>query len=196
MEGWHSRGYMPHIETGEIPQLISYHVAGSLPKSVVNGWNEQLQYENDQEKRFKIRLRIERYLDEGHNHLFLTNSEIGSLVENAFGYFDGQQYRLHAWVVMPNHVHVLITILPGYQLSRIVGSWKSFTAHEIKKIVSIEGSVWQIEYWDRFIRNERHYQNAISYVHTNPVKAGLCVCAEDWPFSSARQYLHKQIGEV
>jgi putative DNA methylase len=94
---------------------------------------------------------------------------------------------LDAWVVMPNHIHVLIELMAEPTLDEILHSWKSYTSHEANKILRRHGSFWQDDYWDRFIRNQTHYDNAIGYIHQNPVKAGLCKCAEDWPRSSARE---------
>ena len=100
--------------------------------------------------------------------------------------FDGERYRLHAWTIMPNHVHVLLSILPGMPLGTIVGSWKRFTAREGNIVLGRVGEFWQADYWDRFIRNEEHFNNAVAYIRENPVKAGLCGRAADWAFGSAR----------
>ena len=86
---------------------------------------------------------------------------------------------------------------------RIVASWKKFTAREFVIIggqiaanqeIGVPGPVWHREYWDRYVRDEHHFRQAIEYIHQNPVKAGLVVRAENWPWSSAR--LNKgEIGE-
>lgn len=85
-----------------------------------------------------------------------------------------------------NHVHTLIEPLEGNPLARIVHSWKSYTAKEANRILGRAGRFWSPEYFDRYIRDERHLVNAISYIHHNPVKAGLAEQPEDWPFSSAK----------
>ncbi|HEY8188950.1 MAG TPA: hypothetical protein VIF64_22975, partial [Pyrinomonadaceae bacterium] len=64
-------------------------------------------------------------------------------------------------------------------------SLKSYTAHEANKILCREGQFWLEDYFDRYIRNEEHFQNTVKYIENNPVKAGLCAKASDWPFSSA-----------
>jgi len=96
------------------------------------------------------------------------------------------RYHLLAWVVMPNHVHVLIEVIQGYPLGDVIHSWKSFTAKQANKILGKTGAFWQRDYFDRFIRDEAHFANVVNYIHHNPVKAGLVRRAEDWPFSSAR----------
>ncbi|MFO7697077.1 MAG: transposase [Anaerolineae bacterium] len=88
---------------------------------------------------------------------------------------------------MPNHVHVLIETMDGWPLSRVLHSWKSYTAHQVNKHLGRQGSLWRREYHDRFVRDETHLGNAVLYVHNNPVKAGLVERPEDWRFSSARR---------
>ncbi|MBF0233953.1 MAG: transposase [Desulfamplus sp.] len=124
----------------------------------------------------------------------MQDKEIAKTVVDAWKYFDGKRYDLVAYVVMPNHVHVLIRTYEGFPLSNVVHSWKSFTAHKINKYLKLCGrdartpgsspKVWQNEYFDRFIRDERHFVQAIAYIHENPVKAGLCHYASEWPWSS------------
>ena len=114
------------------------------------------------------------------------------LVQEAFLFFDGVRYRLLAWVVMPNHVHVLFQPMEGWTMARIVSSWKSFTGRRLSSLLPASpGSnavhrVWHREYWDRFIRDERHFYAVREYIHNNPVKAGLVRCPEEWEWSSAR----------
>src|SRR5438876_1134472 len=85
-----------------------------------------------------------------------------------------------AWVVMPNHVRALFTPVDGFALTGILHSWKSFTAKEGNRIVGQSGKFWQEEYFDRYMRNDRHYFASIEYIELNPVKARLCERKEDW----------------
>jgi REP element-mobilizing transposase RayT len=110
-------------------------------------------------------------------------------VESALLFFDAKRYRLHAWVVMPNHIHVLFTPIISWSLSDIVGSWKSFTAKEANKLLHRSGQFWQKEYFDRFIRTAEHFGYALDYIENNPVKAGLCLSPANWPLGSARYRL-------
>lgn len=100
--------------------------------------------------------------------------------------FDGERYLLMAWVVMPNHVHVLAQFDKQYPLSGVLHSWKSYVAHQANQMLGRSGSFWQKEYFDRFIRNDNHYRNAVMYIENNPVKAGLVNSPEEWLFSSAK----------
>ena len=93
---------------------------------------------------------------------------------------------------MPNHVHVLLKAEPGDSLSSILHSWKSYTSNEANKILARRGEFWQEDYFDRYIRNASHFQDAIDYIERNPVKAGLCARKADWEFSSAKARLGGQ----
>jgi REP element-mobilizing transposase RayT len=86
---------------------------------------------------------------------------------------------------MPNHVHALFAPENGFTLSSVLHSWKSFTAREANRILDRRGQFWQEKYFDRYVRGEEHFWKAIDYIEMNPVKAGLCLGKEDWPFSSA-----------
>jgi len=86
---------------------------------------------------------------------------------------------------MPNHVHALFTPKPDFTLSSIVHSWKSYTAKEAKKRLGLEGKFWQAEYFDRAIRDARHFALALAYIEDNPVNAGLVNHPDEWLWSSA-----------
>ena len=99
--------------------------------------------------------------------------------------FDSVRYRLFAWVVMPNHVHTLMTRFEGYELKDIFHSLKSYAAHEANKMLHRSGQFWLEDYFDRYIRDAEHFQKTVRYIENNPVKARLCKKPSDWPFSSA-----------
>jgi putative DNA methylase len=180
---WHSRGFVPHWEAGETLQAITFRLADSLPSMLLARWEGELANLPEAEAFAKRRVRIESALDSGHGGAALQDPVIGELVENALLFFDAERYRLHAWVIMPNHVHVLITPL-GHSLSSITHSWKSFSAKKANALLGRTGAFWAKEYFDRAIRDEAHFANAIAYFAMNPVKARLCKEPQDWRFSS------------
>ena len=132
------------------------------------------------------RRRLEQLLDAGHGACWLRRADIGALVEQALLCGDGARYRLLAWVVMPNHVHVLIETQPGVALASIVQPWKGRSAYAANLLLGRSGAFWQREYFDRFIRDDAHLAAVTRYIHRNPVKAGLVAKPEDWPLGSAR----------
>ena len=116
----------------------------------------------------------------------LAIPRIARVVESALLHFQGRRYGLHAWCVMPDHVHVLVTPFHGYGLERILHSWKSFTANEINRMLHRSGTVWQRESFDHLVRSPEAFERFLAYIEANPVTAGLCSRAPEFRFSSAR----------
>ena len=179
-EAWHNRGYLPHYDVAHKYQMITYRLADSLPGARASR----------PQSRTQERKETERLLDKGYGSCVLKNPTCAQIVVDAWKFFDGQYYDLISYVVMPNHVHVLINTYESHGLSDVIHSWKSFTAHEIKKYLRDNAgetpalpAIWQEEYWDRFIRDEKHFASAIDYILENPVKAGLVKQGQDWPWS-------------
>jgi putative transposase len=155
---------------------VTFRLADSLPKAVV----EAMAMRDD------AVLQIDRELDSGRGACWLGDAEIAELVEAALLHFDGDRYRLLAWCLMPNHVHVVIDIQAGASLTTIVGSWKSFSARRANERLGRTGAFWDPDYFDRYMRDEGHLARTIDYVEQNPVKVGLVEASGDWPWSSAR----------
>jgi REP element-mobilizing transposase RayT len=182
---WYSRGYLPHFDEEGLTQTLVFRLVDSMPQELLDFWREELRLVPTREANRERRERIDAYLDQGHGSCYLRDDRLAEIVQNALLHFDNQRYRLHAWVVMPNHVHTLYTAEPGWELSQIAHSWKSYTASECNRVLARKGEFWQREPFDRYIRNQRHFANALRYIEENPVKAGLCKKAEDWRWSSA-----------
>src|SRR5258706_4890470 len=131
-KGWHSRGYLPHFDSQEAIQFVTYRLADSLPAEAL----ERIALSNRPES-----LRDE-LLDQGAGACWLRRSDIAEVVEQSLFVFDGDRYRLHAWTIMPNHVHVLFTVLTRSTLSDIVGSWKKYTARQSNRLLGRAGRFW------------------------------------------------------
>ncbi|MBI3987652.1 MAG: transposase [Lentisphaerae bacterium] len=201
--GWHSRGYLPHYDSDVTTQHVTFHLADSLPREVVLRLEEELKAVPPGRQDVERRKRVEAWIDGGHGSCLLREPSIARMVESSLLFFDAQRYHLLAWVVMPNHVHVLFHPMNDWRVASIVASWKKFTARKIcdcRKTgkanleigapgSGVPGPVWHREYWDRYMRDERHFRQAMEYIHENPVKAGLIEKAEDWPWSSARFFI-------
>jgi REP element-mobilizing transposase RayT len=186
-DGWYSRGYFPHFDGEGVTQHVCFHLFDSLPQRVLNAWREELKSLPAKEADIENRKRIQDFLDSGYGACFLQDDRLAEIVEDALLHFDGERYVLHAWCVMPNHVHTLFSPKTGFKMSQIAHTWKSFTGNRCNKVLERNGKFWERESFDRHIRNERHYRNAIAYIENNPVKAGLREKPEDWRWSSARR---------
>ena len=193
--GSHSRGYLPHIKAEGGTYFVTFRLEDSLPREVCarlkrQSWIAAKKANDPETKRNADReyfRAFEAALDAASGECWLRRAEIANLVGGALRHFDGERYRLSAWVVMPNHVHAVVTPLPGVVLSNVLHSWKSFTAKEANKLLpeKVEREFWQRESFDHWCRDDDEVLRCVRYVEGNPVKANLCRCAEDWKWSSA-----------
>ena len=222
-EGWHGRGYLPHFDRSGVTQHVTFHLADGLAKATLERMEEELRKLPASRQDVERRKRIEEWIDAGHGSCVLREPAIAAMVQNGLHLFHGERYRLVAWVIMPNHVHVLFQPINGWTVAKIVATWKKFTARRISRhrqtlrnanlpigesndlakgktgtterkqedanpeigVPESSERVWHREYWDRYMRDEEHFRQAVAYIHNNPVKAGLVARAEDWPWSSA-----------
>lgn len=177
-EEWH-KGNLPHRNKEGLIQAITFRLADSLPQSVLSELENELKQFSEDKREIEKRKKYEYWLDKGIGCCALANREMAQVVQEAFLHHDGDKYDLLAWSIMPNHVHVLIKAKSD--LSKIIQSWKSFTgkwalANNKKFNLGIDAGAkefWMPEYWDRFIRDEEHFNNSVRYILNNPVKANL-----------------------
>jgi REP element-mobilizing transposase RayT len=183
-----SRGYLPHIVSSEATYFVTFRLADSLPTTLLVQWKQELEYLKTLKGVETAKLhdeyysKIENYLDTNKGNCWLKDPKIAWLVRNALRYFDGNRYCLHAWTIMPNHVHVLFTLASESNVSSILHSWKSFTAKQANKLLETSGRFWQPEYFDRLIKTSRQFEFTLRYIANNPVKAGLCKEIHEWPW--------------
>ena len=177
-EEWHGRN-LPHRNKKGLVQFITFRLADSMPQNVLKKINEELSHISESEKDEKKRIKYQYWLDKGLGSCALANREMAQVVQDAFMHHDGKSYHLLAWCIMPNHVHVLIKTKE--ELPKIIQSWKSFTGkwalkNNAKFNLGIDkdaSKFWMPEYWDRFIRDEKHFNATVQYIIKNPKKAGL-----------------------
>jgi putative transposase len=92
-------------------------------------------------------------------------------VAGVLRHFDGERAAIISSVVMPNHAHALFVQNANWPLEKLLRSWKSFTSRKIKSLVGRDGSLWQRDYFDRLVRDEKHFANCVRYIRRNPAKA-------------------------
>ena len=102
-------------------------------------------------------------MDEGAGSCLLKDSSNREIVEKVLMCFQGERVKHHAWVIMPNHLHLVFT--PMISIETLVKAWKGTTAHRIG-----QGSIWQKNYRDTLIRDAGHFANAVRYIRRNPAK--------------------------
>jgi REP element-mobilizing transposase RayT len=186
------RVHLPHWDVPGGTYFVTYCLCDALPGVVV----ERLRQQRAELERaiardaagptFSEHWRIERslvveaekHLDRGEGVCWLRDPDLARITAETFQVFDRKRYDLLAWVVMPNHVHVVVRLFSDWTIDRVVHSWKSYTSHECNRRLGRRGHFWQEDYFDRSIRDRAHLERAMTYVARNPVKAGL----KDWPW--------------
>ena len=180
-----TRRHLPHWEQEGGTYFITFRQADAIPQEMLREWLAErdawlLQhpkpwgYETEDAYHRMFQDRKEKWLDQGLGSCVLARPDASQVVKQALHYFDGDRYVLDRYVIMPNHVHVLVKPMPGHTLSSLMHSWKSFTSREIKKLCEFgEGAFWQDERFDHLVRNEASLQAKRTYVDENPKAAGL-----------------------
>jgi type I restriction enzyme R subunit len=179
-----TRNHLPHWQQGEAWVFVTWRLGDSLPKAKLDEWKaereawvkhhpEPWDEKTEAEYHERFSRQIDEWLDQGSGSCVLKDPANAKIVADALRHFDGERYELASFVVMPNHVHVLFRPLRGHALPEILKSWKGFTAREINKRIGKTGALWQDEYFDRLIRNERHFFKVAEYIRENPGKAKL-----------------------
>jgi REP element-mobilizing transposase RayT len=199
VSGFHFRGGLPHLKKEGGTYFVTFRQAGTLPKEVVFRFKQEREAIvqqamaakrpltwHEQEELFRwYSNRVDKYLDAGHGARHLCDPKVADLVAGAIQFFHGQYYELRAWVVMPNHAHVVVWPMAGHTLSRILHSWKSFTSHEINRHLDTKiVPFWQSESYEHLIRDDEDLHRCCHYTLMNPVNANLCARPEQWKWSS------------
>ncbi|MBA3650802.1 MAG: class I tRNA ligase family protein [Chthoniobacterales bacterium] len=179
-----SRRNLPHWEQSGATYFVTFRLADSLPATKLSELEEErknwLKFHpqpwSDEEKRDyyeRFSNQLERWLDAGEGACVLAQSAAAEIVAEALRHFDGERYELGAWVVMPNHVHVLVTPRAEHDLGDILHSWKSFTSNRINTLLDRSGPLWQRESYDHIVRNEAALTRITDYILSNPEKADI-----------------------
>lgn len=198
------RRNLPHIQPEGATLFITFRLANSLPKEVVERLlaekkraeerNKQHSEKSQREK--QIYLEHQRFFEKwdealdklNYGEKYLSNPKIADLIAESLHYRDGKVYDLEAFCIMPNHVHLVSTPLDEgngkyHSLSKIMHSLKRYTAYEANLILGRAGTFWQHENYDHFIRNAAEFERILKYVLYNPVKAGLVDNWTKWEWS-------------
>ncbi len=118
-------------------------------------------------------------------HILQSERMAGLLIDTLYSYRAQQKFLLHAFVVMSNHLHVLITLHPDITLERAVQYIKGGFSHRAKSELGFESEVWQRGFTDHRIRDFEDFNRHVEYIHLNPVRGQRAVDPASFPFSSA-----------
>jgi len=181
------RGRLPHWEVVDGIYFITIRLHGCLPKSVLNELAAIASDASEKDWLVKSRryfMKMEKWLHQHSDRDDLQNPMLAQLVANAFQYYAAQEiWKLHAYTIMPNHVHFFVT-LKNKDLRTAVVDFKKYTAREGNRIARKKGlPFWQQEWFDHWARSPEEADSIIRYIHNNPVKAGYVKKWRDWPYS-------------
>ena len=173
-------GNLPHWRQDGVTYFVTFRTADSLPQAKLEQWQREKEEwlathpePHDERTRQEfyelVPNRLQEWLDRGYGRCLLSNDRHKTTVETALKHFEGRRYHLDEYVVMPNHVHVLVTPLGEYGLSDILHSWKSFTASQINKATGQTGAFWQKESFDHIVRSPAQLEKIRHYIRNQSV---------------------------
>ena len=175
---------LPHWEQFNATYFVTFRLADAVPQSILRRWKDELETWRkfhpepwDAATRYEYQKRFqdgrEQWLDQSHGECVLKKSEAATIVVNALRNFERDRYVLDAFVVMPNHVHVLAQLAKGHVLADVLHSWKSFSAKAINRLLERTGQLWQEESYDRIVRDWDELVRYRDYIVRNPEEANL-----------------------
>ena len=189
-------GNLPHWYQPGVTYFITFRTDDSFPVEVAKRWYHHRdvwlrdhsidpkstgwesivgRLPDDQQRAFHATFSRDfmRHLDRGYGECVLKRPEIARIVADSLRHFDGQRYHLGDFVVMPNHVHLLVCLLGNTDLVQQCYSWKKFSATAINRVLNRTGRFWHEESFDHLVRSEAQFNHLRTYIADNPKKAGL-----------------------
>lgn len=189
-------GNLPHWYQPGATYFITFRTADSFPQEVADVWyrrrNDWLLQHGINQKATDWRTALRRlpdrlqhefhatftgefmgHLDKGYGACLLRRRELAQIVANSLRHFDGERYLLGDFVVMPNHVHLLVGLLGATDVEALCYSWKKFTATLINLELKRTGEFWQAESFDHLVRSAEQFERFQRYIAENGPVAGL-----------------------
>ncbi len=154
---------LPHIDVRDYYQFITFRTHDSVDEFLFKIRDENI---SNSKKEYKI----DQYLDQSSNGCYL-NDEVVKFLFDYFRNNDQNFYDLVSFCIMPNHIHILFK--QNIELSKIMKQIKGTTSFKINKILERKGRFWENNYYDKVIRDEKHFIRTYEYIKNNPIKAGL-----------------------
>ncbi len=199
---------LPHFQPAEATFFVTFRLAGSIPMEVIRNLRENyerlqrsiLEQKNwtEWEKRAQIYIEQKRlfaatdeFLDTNPNGPYwLREHRVAEIISEALQHRDGKLYDLHAYTIMPNHVHMMMTLMPNAPvLFKVLQDLKKFTGLHGNRSLGLEGSFWEEESYDHVVRSDKEFYRIVNYILRNPVKACLVKEWHQWPSTFAKPAL-------
>jgi REP element-mobilizing transposase RayT len=176
------------------PHYVTLRLADAMPRSVMEAWHDDIDRRvriltdmkgrpllPDEERNLVQRTigRIERFLDSGHGSCVLSDERAAGLVESIVWSGDHSRYELHAWSVMPNHLHALVTPIAPTTVDELLHEWKYETTRRVNQELRRAGNLWHPDVIDYPVSHPADFARLRSTITTNPERVGL----HEWPFA-------------
>ena len=170
---------LPHWNQNNKFYFVTFRLADAMPTEVMMEYKKRV---TDVEMRFPMprtkeqqaevdRIKhsaLEKYLDAGHGACILKEMCLRKVLVETLEHNEGLDYELDAYVIMPNHVHLLLATIGDKPIQSIMNAIKRVSGHRICKLAKHRAPLWQREYYDRLIRNAHHYEDVVAYIINNP----------------------------
>jgi len=194
---------LPHWRQPGKTYFVTFRLADSIPRNTLRQWASERDawlktnpepHDESQRRDYYERFtgKFQHWLDQGHGACLLKHGVIRSMVEHALRHFHGNRYELDHFVVMPNHLHAIVTPMAELKLSGILHSWKSFTANEINRKCGTRGTLWQKESFDHIVRSVDSLEKFREYIRQNarvrkhPSSGGMARLNSSWRLDAPR----------
>ncbi|MDQ8195731.1 transposase [Coraliomargarita sp. SDUM461004] len=176
---------LPHMVAEFGRYAVTIRCANSLPQVIVQQLNVIYQAqqavgahsEDSKLLQRKLFLTLEKYADQGLGFAPFADSLAAEWLQSFLASYERDGLRFSAWVIMPNHLHLLTEPVAFASVESFMNAWQAFkgmSGKELNRLLRRSGSFWQTEWYDRLIRDEVEYRKWVEYLASNPVKAGLC----------------------
>ncbi len=175
------RRNLPHLYYNEGMYFVTYRLKNSIHSDVLKRLHLPLQNLNTT-KFNEIFKEYDSILDKSSNAVhYLNQPEIMEICKSSLHYYDGKEYKLICYCIMPNHIHIVLELISNERyIGDIIGSIKKYSARRANNVLHKKGAFWQAESFDRLIRDETELYFIIKYVLLNPVNAGLIENWREW----------------
>jgi len=178
---------LPHWQQSGATYFLTFRLLDSLPSGLIRDWVDERKTwlrhhpkpwstEDEVEYRSRFDAKIDQWIDSGMGSCLFKDRGCRDILEGVFRSSSGVDCCFHAWVIMPNHVHMILTMVVGKSLESLVKYWKGASARRINAHLARKGGLWQKDYHDRIVRNDVHLASCLSYIRRNPVEAKLDAC--------------------
>ena len=144
---------LPHWNQNNKFYFVTFRLADAMPTEVMHDYKVRMM---DVEKRFPMPRTREQ------------QTEVDRIKHSALEKYLELDYELIAYVIMPNHVHLLLATIGDKPIQSIMNAIKRVSGHRICKLAKHRAPLWQREYYDRLIRNAQHYDDVVTYIINNP----------------------------